>query len=951
MEWKAKWIWDKSGEHPRNYWLAFRKTFVTPKDYDEANLHITADSRYFLYINGRFIGWGPVRSWPFELSYDTYSIKHLLKKGENTIAVLVTHYGVSTFQYIEGRGGLFAQLDFLKDKEVISTIPTDGSWKTKEHKGFRRNSVRISCQQAWAEIYDANQFPPEWTESNFDAEDWENAIEIGPHGTSPWSSLIPREIPFLTDEPIYPRRVVSLREVIPVKSHISLDLRPNFYPNEYDANVKRHFGYIATLIVSPKRMKGRIVVPFGLAGRFKINNHSYHFEVGQANVELEEGENLFLMDVSGTFHDLFVNFAFDFPEEISLKSPLGEGEFVSIGPFGKKTLLQIGFPMDNTLDPSPQYEEVWQVSNPSALLQFKEWIKPISPEHTCKDVVFTLSTQKRVIKEMNLLPKYQNLVHPNDSFAEIEPGEEGDVEIVVDFGKELSGFIEFDVEAPAGAILDLYAFESMHDGVIEDTGGLHNTLRYIAREGRQEYRSFIRRGFRYLMITLRNFSSPIKIYSLKTHLTTYPVAEVGTFHSSDYLLNQIWEISKHTERLCMEDTYVDCPAYEQTFWVGDARNEALINYTTFGAYPLSRRCLRLVPKSLTRSILPESQVPSGWQNILTAWAILWMLACREYYLYSGDEDFLDEIYPSLLQSAKNFKRFINEQGLLEISAWNMLDWAFMDTPENGVVTHQNALLVKALRETAELAKLLGKEEDKEFLLGFAEDLQKAINEHLWDEGKQAFIDSIHADGKRSQTFSLQTQVIVYLSDATTEERKKILEGYLLEPPEDFVKIGSPFMSFFYFEALTKMGRIQEILHNIRKNWGLMLDYGATTCWETFPRALEWLGAKLTRSHCHAWSSAPGFFLPSYILGARPLEPGFKKVLIEPHLCDLKWVRGTIPTPKGAIEVSYKLTEDTLEARIGIPKGCVAEIRFPEGIKKIRLNEEEIYSNFVLMDNC
>jgi hypothetical protein len=45
----------------------------------------------------------------------------------------------------------------------------------------------------------------------------------------------------------------------------------------------------------------------------------------------------------------------------------------------------------------------------------------------------------------------------------------------------------------------------------------------------------------------------------------------------------------------MEDTFVDCPAYEQVFWVGDSRNEALVNYYVFGALDIVKRCLRLVP--------------------------------------------------------------------------------------------------------------------------------------------------------------------------------------------------------------------------------------------------------------------------------------------------------------------------------------------------------------------
>jgi hypothetical protein len=105
--------------------------------------------------------------------------------------------------------------------------------------------------------------------------------------------------------------------------------------------------------------------------------------------------------------------------------------------------------------------------------------------------------------------------------------------------------------------------------------------------------------------------------------------------------------------------------------------------------------------------------------------------------------------------------------------------------------------------------------------------------------------------------------------------------------------------------------------------------------------LDWLGKKLTRSHCHAWSAAPAFFLPTHILGVKPIEPGFAKVLIEPNLCDLKWAKGTIPTPLGKIEVSYKISDDTFIADIKLPKGCAAEVKFPQNMRKFILNGKQI----------
>ena len=228
MNWKAKWIWDKSGKHPRNYWLCFRKTFVIDNHIEDAILNITADSRYTVYLNGQRLGSGPVRSWPQEQSYDSYRIKDYLKRGNNSIAVLVNHYGISDFQYIEGQGGLLAQIDFFENGKTVSSIGTDRSWINKVHLGYNRNSMRIIIMQPWAEIYDAQKFNLDWYKAEFSDSDWENSIEIGRVGTKPWSTLIPSDTPHLTNEKIYPCRVVSLKEVIPNKKNISIDLRHNF---------------------------------------------------------------------------------------------------------------------------------------------------------------------------------------------------------------------------------------------------------------------------------------------------------------------------------------------------------------------------------------------------------------------------------------------------------------------------------------------------------------------------------------------------------------------------------------------------------------------------------------------------------------------------------------------------------------------------------------------------
>jgi len=84
----------------------------------------------------------------------------------------------------------------------------------------------------------------------------------------------------------------------------------------------------------------------------------------------------------------------------------------------------------------------------------------------------------------------------------------------------------------------------------------------------------------------------------------------------------------------------------------------------------------------------------------------------------------------------------------------------------------------------------------------------------------------------------------------------------------------------------------------------MIKMGATTFWEEFD--LDWMKGTsridvpekdnipcihvpfgkscyvgLRLSLCHGWASGPTSFLSRYVLGVKPIEPGYKKIKIEP----------------------------------------------------------------------
>ncbi|GJM81381.1 hypothetical protein HMSSN139_38770 [Paenibacillus sp. HMSSN-139] len=243
--WQGKWIWHSGEASPRNDWTCFRKTFVWPgADSGRASLKLTADSRYVLYVNGQRVGQGPPRSWPFRLAYDEYDIGHLLRPGQtNAIAVMVMHFGISNFYYLRGRGGLLAQLELESGssaqgqgqrvtgpdtaRQVMAA--TDDTWLTVPHPGHDRRSPRMSCQHAFAEKIDARLWDDAWIEADFKpGPEWQPATVIGPAGCEPWGMPVTRDIPYLTEEPVYPRRVEQLSKVTPVQFTAAIDLRNHF---------------------------------------------------------------------------------------------------------------------------------------------------------------------------------------------------------------------------------------------------------------------------------------------------------------------------------------------------------------------------------------------------------------------------------------------------------------------------------------------------------------------------------------------------------------------------------------------------------------------------------------------------------------------------------------------------------------------------------------------------
>jgi hypothetical protein len=108
--------------------------------------------------------------------------------------------------------------------------------------------------------------------------------------------------------------------------------------------------------------------------------------------------------------------------------------------------------------------------------------------------------------------------------------------------------------------------------------------------------------------------------------------------------------------------------------------------------------------------------------------------------------------------------------------------------------------------------------------------------------------------------------------------------------------------------LCEIGEQTYVREEMLAYWGGMLKLGATSFWEEYdPNATgaehyRMYGRPYGKSLCHAWGASPIYLLGKYYLGVRPTAPGYAAYVVEPSLGGLDWLEGSVPTPRGSVNV-------------------------------------------------
>jgi hypothetical protein len=436
-----------------------------------------------------------------------------------------------------------------------------------------------------------------------------------------------------------------------------------------------------------------------------------------------------------------------------------------------------------------------------------------------------------------------------------------------DLGAEHIGHYAIEVEVPPGGIgtsIEISGAELLRDGrpwIFRK--GCRYTVRYHARGGRRAFTSFSWSGFRYLHVVIRGGGARLLGVSCAERRVPLPAAE-PSFTGGDERLQRIFALCRRTLEVGVQEHLIDCPTREQAQYWGDAAFIARSLGIGWGEWSWLRWFLDCFIRAPFR---PDGQIGCvfpGEHVSLVDYSLIPVIAQRFWREATGTFHRPRET----LVRALELKRWYDQRlvdGLVTLDHADGMKqgaFAFIDHPglgwhdfphrgldRDGASCALNTFLFGFLRTLAEVAAEAGETAVSAALTREADALRTRIRAAFLVDGVlyDALKDGRLSDGTSWQSNGLAVYLGLLAGDEATRAMRAMLDGY------DRLCRCSPYFHFIFLPALRSAGLEREARELIVREWGPMLDAGATTTWEGFAG-----DAKDTL--CHPWSAAPFAFL-------------------------------------------------------------------------------------------
>lgn len=522
--------------------------------------------------------------------------------------------------------------------------------------------------------------------------------------------------------------------------------------------------------------------------------------------------------------------------------------------------------------------------------------------------------------------------------------------LVYDLRRVCAGDLVVEIDAASPATVDLGFTELCEHGRPDVTrNGSSYVARVHLRPGRNRCRLFAFHGFRYVMLSLKDFTGSLTVRSIVARECFADLPYGDAFACpSDPVLELIQSISRRSVVLNTQAACYDCNTREiGTYW-GDGLWIAEIAGHLSGDFSHLRHLARAgVDEWEAIGVINASLYGMG--NALVDYCLVPAEVLRRAWRCTGDAALVADVLPTVAAITADLEAARDPDGWLSMAriadrlharrpgkgqvllfldhaglGWHPRDSTGIDRRD--VNAGLQLFWLQALQAMSEVARATGV---ADAWGAAAETLRVRIAASFTDPSTGLIADARLPDGSFAGASQIVNALAVTTGVLSGAPARRAMRASidLAQRPE--VAGSTPYGYFFICDALCRLGMVAEAVALLRARFVPMLERGATTTWEAW-------GGELHDSLNHAWSAVLPWLACRGLAGLQPLRPGYGELRLEPALAALEACTVRLVIPQGAVEVEWERRgPDGRHVTVSLPPGVQAEVVLPGRSERLR----------------
>lgn len=500
-------------------------------------------------------------------------------------------------------------------------------------------------------------------------------------------------------------------------------------------------------------------------------------------------------------------------------------------------------------------------------------------------------------------------------------------ETVIDFGQNMTGYVEFRIKGTPGAQATISHGETLDRG-----GNFYNAnyrsadaqIKFICDGEEHIYKSALTFfGFRY--IRLENWPDEIKKENFTAVVVHSDIRRTGYFECSDETVNKLFKNIIWGQKSNSLDVPTDCPQRDERLgWTGDAQVFVRTASLNFDVKRFFKKWLRDLAADQGRDGCVPHVIPNIFDDMggSSAWSDAAVICPWEIYRTYGDKAVLEEQFDSM-KAWIDWMRERSENGRRSGGS-HFGDWLGLDSPEG---SYKGAT-------PADLIATAYYKYSTELFIKAAHALGRDVSEYenIPAEAAAAFRREYMENGRVKN--ATQTGCVLALFFDITDDRAATATQL-----NELVKrtghletgfVGTPYL----LHALSDNGYAETaydlLLRREYPSWLYPISKGATTVWEHWdgikPDGTMWSTDMNSFNHYAYGAVADWMYGAAAGINSDPDRPGFEHIIFRPVTDrQLDFVKASIDTRRGTVASEWRRENGRIKYIFTVPEGCCASV--------------------------